>query len=393
MSDTTPGREMMLRMGFGLFYDLGYGAVDGAFSAAPYSNVWTFSEIAFPLAANYRTPPSLPTTRPYGQITTGSTDLVAPRVYQWNGTLEKNFSVYGTLSVGVAGNMGRKLMRMDTQPAYSTAYQILRQVTNGATSDYGSMQLQYRRRFGTSFLMQLSYTWAHAIDSASNDMGGGFASLFGEGERGSSDYDIRHNLSLSGSFVLPAPRHGILYAPLRHWYVDYILSARGGLPFDIRGTSSSTSSSSSSSDGETGSGLFAQVRPDYVGGEDLWIVDSNVPGGKRLNKDAFSIPDGYTQGNLGRNSLRGFGFGQLDLALRRTVPISERVQLSISAQGFNITNHPNFANPSSQEGANMSSPNFGVMTRMLYQGFGGGVNSLYRSGGPRSMELALRLEF
>ena len=118
-----------------------------------------------------------------------------------------------------------------------------------------------------------------------------------------------------------------------------------------------------------------------------------MPGGKRLNKDAFSIPDGYTQGNLGRNSLRGFGFGQLDLALRRTVPISERVQLSISAQGFNITNHPNFANPSSQEGANMSSPNFGVMTRMLYQGFGGGVNSLYRSGGPRSMELALRLEF
>jgi hypothetical protein len=30
---------------------------------------------------------------------------------------------------------------------------------------------------------------------------------------------------------------------------------------------------------------------------------------------------------------------------------------------------------------------------MLGQGFGGGVNSLYRSGGPRSMELSLRLQF
>ena len=33
--------EMMLRVGVGLFYDLGYGAIDGAFNSAPYSNVLT----------------------------------------------------------------------------------------------------------------------------------------------------------------------------------------------------------------------------------------------------------------------------------------------------------------------------------------------------------------
>jgi len=124
-----------------------------------------------------------------------------------------------------------------------------------------------------------------------------------------------------------------------------------------------------------------------------WIADSTVPGGRRVNKAAFSIPSGYAQGNLGRNALRGFSFGQLDLSLRRTVPISGRLQLNVAAQGYNIFNHPNFANPSPFEGGNMSSPNFGIATQMMNQSFGGGVNQLYRSGGPRSMELSIRVQF
>ena len=79
--------------------------------------------------------------------------------------------------------------------------------------------------------------------------------------------------------------------------------------------------------------------------------------------------------------------------MRRVVPITERLQMSFAAQGYNILNHPNFANPSPMEGGNMSSPNFGVATRMMNQSFGGGVNSIYRSGGARSMELSLRLQF
>ena len=115
--------------------------------------------------------------------------------------------------------------------------------------------------------------------------------------------------------------------------------------------------------------------------------------GRELNSAAFITPCGYAQGNMGRNELRGFGFAQLDLALRRVIPITERYRLSIGVEAFNALNHPNFANPSPEEGANLASPDFGVVTQMLNQSFGGGVNALYRSGGPRSMELALRLQF
>jgi hypothetical protein len=386
LSDDTPGREMMLRAGFGVFYDLGYGVVDGAFNGAPYSNVTTVSEAEFPLAPSYLDPPSLPPTRPYGQITTGDPTLQSPVVLQWNGTWEKNLGPGQMLSVGVSGTKGARLMRTQTQPSSnSNAYSFVQEVTNGASSFYNGLQLQFHKRMSSSLQTQISYTWSHAIDTGSSDVafGGGFASLFNGGERGSSDYDIRHNISFSGSWRLPTPSQGFLSYLVHHWYLDFVAAAHSGLPFDIQGVSSATSSAT---------GLFAQVRPSH-NTLPIWVSDPHAPGGRRLNKAAFVIPTGFEQGNLGRNSFRGFSFAQLDLSLRRSIPITERYSISFAAQAYNALNHPNFANPTPSEGANMSSPDFGVMTRMLNQSFGGGVNAAYRSGGPRSVEFSLRFQF
>ena len=108
---------------------------------------------------------------------------------------------------------------------------------------------------------------------------------------------------------------------------------------------------------------------------------------------AFAAPDTYAQGNLGRNSLRGFGFNQVDLSLRRQIALSEKWKLNFSAQAYNVFNHPSFDNPSAIGAANLSSPTFGVATQTVGGGFGGGSGSIYRSGGPRSMELSVRLQF
>jgi hypothetical protein len=410
LSDDTPGREMVLRAGVGFFYDLGYGVVDSAFAGAPYSNVRTISEVNFPLPVADLVAPSLPPTRPYGEITTGETGLVSPRVLEINGTWEKNFGSGTTLSIGASATRGKNLIRIQTVPSNGTssAYQILRTVTNGASSTYDGLQVQFRKRLSSNFQTQVSYTWSHSIDSASSDsnFGGGFASLFGAGDKGSSDYDVRHSLSFSGTYRLPAPK-GTFFYLLRDWYVDLLGTARSGLPFDIEavstctsGTTNSTTSTATatcnSSTNNNSTNLFAQVRPSVTYTYSLysvWIADPNVPGGQRLNKSVFTIPTGYAQGNLGRNALRGFSLVQVDFALRRMIPISERFQLNLAAEGYNILNHPNFANPSPLEGGNYSSPNFGVMTQMVSQSFAGGVNGLYRQGGPRSMELSVRLQF
>jgi len=400
LSDDRPGHEMTFRAGVGLFYDSGYGISSGAFNGAPYTDVHTVSPVKFPFTAALLAPPALPPTRPYGEITAGDTTLSSPMIYQYSATWEKFYGAGQMVSLSYIGTMGRDLLRTQSTGYFSTAYDVLRVASNGATSDYKGFQLQYRKRFSGNLNTQFSYTLGRATDSASNDAGfGGFATLFGAGDKGASDYDIRHNVNFSGSYRLPGPKKGIAGNTIGGWFIDWVASGRSALPFDLSAVSTTTSATSSSSvtptsatAGDTSKGLFAQVRPS-TNGLPIWISDKTAPGGKRLNPLAFYIPTGYQQGNMSRNSLRGFPMYQVDLAFRKTIHFTDRFNLSLAAQGYNILNHANFSNPSPFEGGNLSSPSFGLATRMVNQGFGGGLNQLYRSGGPRSMELSIRLQF
>jgi len=92
--------------------------------------------------------------------------------------------------------------------------------------------------------------------------------------------------------------------------------------------------------------------------------------------------------------LRGFGATQVDFALQRQSHLTERVGLRFRAEFFNIFNHPNFGQPDN----NLTDPLFGHSTQMLASflgsgGANGGFSPLYQIGGPRSIQLALKLQF
>ena len=96
---------------------------------------------------------------------------------------------------------------------------------------------------------------------------------------------------------------------------------------------------------------------------------------------------------LGRNVLRGFAASQADVALQRQFQVIG-MGLRLRAECFNIFNQPNFGNPTN----NLTSPLFGYSTQTLANSLGsgganGGFSPLYQIGGPRSIQLALRLEF
>jgi len=99
---------------------------------------------------------------------------------------------------------------------------------------------------------------------------------------------------------------------------------------------------------------------------------------------------------LGRNVLRGFGLTQIDFALRRQFSFSERWKLEFSAEAFNILNHPNFGNV---DACTCDAPGtFGQATQMLNNALSagngqGGFSALYQTGGPRSIQLSLKLRF
>ena len=142
------------------------------------------------------------------------------------------------------------------------------------------------------------------------------------------------------------------------------------------------------------SGALGATRPDLMSGVPLWIADPKVGGGKRINPAAFTIPTTPRQGTLGRNALRGFGATEVDLTLRRQFKLRERLSLQARADFFNLFNHPNFGSPINY----LSSPLFGQSTQMLGASLGGGgqnggLNPLYQLGGPRSAQLALKLQF
>jgi hypothetical protein len=100
-----------------------------------------------------------------------------------------------------------------------------------------------------------------------------------------------------------------------------------------------------------------------------------------------------TKGDLGHNALRGFGGTEWDITLRRQFRFTARFSLQARGDFFNILNHPNFGSPINY----LSSPQFGQATVMVANflgndGHGGGLNPLYQIGGPRSIQLALKLQ-
>jgi hypothetical protein len=144
------------------------------------------------------------------------------------------------------------------------------------------------------------------------------------------------------------------------------------------------------------------VRPDLVPGAALYSNSSDVPGGRAINSTAFAVPAGL-QGDLHRNFFRGFPLVQADLAVRRRFRLSERFSLQARLESFNLVNHPNFAPQSGSLGVMAGGQlflqnGFGISRSMLNQGltvgsFGSGFSPLYQIGGPRSLQIAVKLEF
>jgi hypothetical protein len=236
--------------------------------------------------------------------------------------------------------------------------------------------------------MLVSYTWSHSIDDLSKDIP--YMNLFNSVSPdprawGSSDFDVRHSLNGSIIAALPSPHGGIAGLLFRNWTASSIFFARSALPPDLVLQ-------------------YSLSRPDVVPDQPLHLYGPEFPGGKSYNGAAFSIPPNGQDGDLGRNVLLGLGGWQIDFSLHRDFRLSERLRLSLQlrAEAFNILNHPNFANPS--DGGTPArltfapGPGFGSANETLANRLGPGnvlgqLSSVFQIGGPRSMQLALRLRF
>ena len=388
------GRETVLRGGFGVFYDLGTGTIAGAFgSSFPYFRSRQLAPVGglqFPLDAATAAPPPFNPNPPFSTLQ-GVVDpnFKLPYTYQWNVAIERSLGFNQIVSASYVAAVGRRLTRQEFLLAPAAGFGSVFATRNSATSDYHALQLQLQRRLFNGLQYVASYTWSHSIDNVSVDSSFEVPAtrIDPAQERGSSDFDVRHSLTGAVTYDVPVPfDRGFGNPLLRNFSVDTIFTARSATPVNVI-------------TGLLGVGGIGVSRPDLIEGIPLYIQDSTVAGGRRINPAAFTVPVGR-QGTLGRNALRGFSAWQMDLALRRRFQLTEQVNLQLRAEFFNIFNHPNFGDPGAAgSGTNsLINPRFGRSVVSLARSLGsggsaGGFNPLFQIGGPRSIQLALRLNF
>jgi len=371
--------NFVIRGGWGMFYDLGTSIAPLLLFDFPNQASTRAFGVQLPVPNFASFAPTFSGQCPCRAVTAFDPALKLPYSYQWNVAIERSLWGRQAVSISYVGQAGRRQRRNDlitqTSATLPSGYQL---ITNGGSSDYNALQIQYKRPLYQRLQALLNYTWSHSIDTASDDVSEQVAGLVSPvtNNRGSSDFDVRHNFSGTLIYELPAAKKNpLLKLTTENWSLGGVWQVRSGFPINIFAFHPAAFG-------------FALARPDLVPGHPIWIPDPTSGPGKKLNPNAFAVPATARQGNLGRNSIYGLGAGQIDLTIQRAFPLTERIRLSFRTDAFNILNHPNFANP----GGSVGAANFGIFTQMLNRGLGG-LNPLYQIGGPRSLQLSLRLAF
>jgi hypothetical protein len=407
--------QMMLRGGFGVFYDLASsqaGSVAG-FLAYPFTGFKPVfgppigGTATFPLSPDNAKPPQIVAPDATNGVTLVAFDpnLALPYTLQWNVAIQQALGTQQTLSVSYIA-AGRRLVQTAaiSFPNPNLPYAYL--VTNAGTSDYNALQLQFQRRLSRGLQALASYSWSHSLDTGSSGSAGNgsnaLSALNSNVNRGPSDFDVRNALSIALTYDVPAPKgNAFANAILQGWSTENIVQARSAPPVDVfYGVSIF---------GQLSNGFATNVRPDVIAGQPFYLNGLQYPGGRAFNPAAFTfppltptgcvpgIPPCYPahQGDLPRNALRGFGSTQWDFAVHREFVLHESLKLQFRAEMFNVLNHPNFGPPV----GDLTNSQFGQSAQMLGQSLAGGqlgngvFDPLYQLGGPRSIQFGLKVVF
>ncbi|HLY63161.1 MAG TPA: TonB-dependent receptor [Terriglobia bacterium] len=254
---------------------------------------------------------------------------------------------------------------------------------NIGNSNFNSLQVSLKRHLTNGWLWGTQYMWSHGLadqgygagDSTTNE---NMACL--KCDYSSTDIDIRQSLSINSVYELPFGQGkrflntgGVAGKVLGGWQLSGIASAMSGRPIDI----TIDRKASALPDGNKKS-----QRPDFVPGQSLYASNQNI--NNWFNPAAFAEPAKGTWGNLGRNNARGPGYYEIDTALQKEMPVTERLKLAFRAEAFNLFNHPIYGDPDSN--VSDGPGEFGVITSQLNSGATG-------IGTSRRLQFMLRLEF
>jgi hypothetical protein len=261
---------------------------------------------------------------------------------------------------------------------------------NAAASDFNALTVSIRRSFQNGFSFDFNYTWSHSIDNASTPASGVGGSGTGVGfnaaafqnsfapylSRGSSDFDLRHQINANFLYELPVGKGKMLLGAAPKWLdeiaggwqVSGLVRLQSGLPSTITG------------DGAYNSNYYAQS---------LAIPLAGAPLTGGVKYDQFGYPslfastnstaaytDAFTGGAGMRAIVRMPWMRNVDMAVAKAFKLPwENHSLQFRAEAFNLFNFVNFTNVS----LSLSNP--------------GTFGEFQAAADPRVLQLALRYSF
>jgi hypothetical protein len=242
-------------------------------------------------------------------------------------------------------------------------------MTNDSHSSYHSLQTSVTKNSSRAGLgVQASYTYSKSIDDTSSVLSGllGTAGTILQtvpqdpwnpsAEKGPSTFDVTHAFNVSVIQLLPLDRIAFLRPlgrPLiQGWQFLNITTLTTGPAFSVYSGIQQTGAGAGGSDrpdqvAQPHFSTARTVRDDYFGlganNASFFNIPINISGGTGPNHGRF--------GTLGRDTFRGPGFHDFDLALIKDTPFGHRGAgelgtVEFRAEFFNVFNIVNFSLPS-----------------------------------------------
>ncbi len=394
------GKATVLRGGYGIYYDVpavaffaantGAGNAGAAGINANPGGPLPIYSLSAPAGLVLQTgvDPWASATVPILGVLSVNQELRTPYVQNMNVNLQQGLWKGALLQAGYVGSQGRKLIytrdinaalpgtgSVQSRRPYSAQYPTLgaiNQLESGASSTYHSLQTQLTQKLFHNLTGSLAWTWGKSIDNASearNVVPGSSYNL--AGDRGRSDFDVRHTFTAFVSYNVPT--FGSHFKLLTQgWQLNALTTAHTGTPILFR------AGTDVNGDGDT----FDRIN--IIGDPFANLPAASGPTSRVwVNRAAFAAATPGTIGSLGRNVISGPGFFSIDPSLFKNFAITERFKAQFRVEVFNVLNWTNYANPT----VTFNSGSFGTITNTRN---GGGAPGL-GFGEPRNAQLALKL--
>jgi hypothetical protein len=355
---------------------------------------------AFPLAAGAVAPYTVPSNYKDDYVT------------EWNFNIQQQLKNDYVVTVSYVGSKGTDLNveRNLNQfidgarpfPALSASSPIdpgvslsnITQAWSGGNSSYQALWVEAKKRFASGLQFDGTYTYSKSIDDVSQDNFGIQLqnSYCVECDRGLSDFDVRNRFVLSGIYDLPFKGNRLKDG----WEFSLISTLQSGSPFNIHIANTSF----------TGVGT---LRPDVTGPvitgfspatngsptNVTYVQNAGLPGQSSnvfVVQGTNGVPLGF--GDLGRNTVIGPGFEDVDIALVKNLAITERMNLQFRCDAFDLLNHANFTNPGGAAPMAVTvGPGFGTTSTTQGLITGGTRFTSGDFGSSRQLQVAMKFQF